>query len=574
MGERFALSKYVEEADQAVATAIRESWVDRIWAKEAALWKEEPAHRTLIENSLGWLTVAQDMRARVQDIKSFVDSVRGMGLKTACLLGMGGSSLCPEVSAATFGSKTGYLELVVLDTSDPVSIIKAENALDLPRTLFVVASKSGHTIESDSLQKYFYEKLWKVKGEKAGENFIAITDPGSPLDRLAQELAFLQIFRNPKDIGGRFSALSYFGLVPMALIGLDLDDILDRARRMTEKCRSADRSANPGLRLGIALGILARHGRDKLTLVLPPEIHTFGAWVEQLVAESTGKEGVGVLPVDGEPLGPPAAYQDDRVFVGITLAGAGEPYAEARLRELEGAGHPVLRWEIGDALDLGGEFFLWEFAAAVAGAVMRVNPFDQPNVRESKENTQRLIRQYLDTGLFEVTKPLAMDGPLSFYCFPEMAAKILFSTGGAGKNGLRAALAAFLKLSQPHGYFAFLAYLERSPANMDLLAAMRLHVRDKLRAATTLGIGPRFLHSTGQFHKGGPDNGLFLQITATDADDLSIPGEGYSFGTLKKAQATGDLQSLQVHGRRAVRLHIDGEVKEGLERLGNLLRQM
>jgi transaldolase / glucose-6-phosphate isomerase len=574
MKERFALGKYREAVDEAGAAAVRESWVDRIWAKNPSLWKDDPAHGKIIEGSLGWLTIARDMRPRVQEIQSFVESVRGMGFKTACLLGMGGSSLCPEVSAATFGTRTGYLELVVLDTTDPVSIITAENALDLPRTLFVVASKSGGTIESASLQKYFYEKLWEMKGEKAGENFIAITDPGSPLDRLAQDLAFLQIFRNPKDIGGRFSALSYFGLVPMVLIGVDLDAILDRALRTAENCRGADPSVNPGLRLGIALGVLARSGRDKVTLVLPPEIHTFGYWVEQLVAESTGKEGVGILPVEGEPLAASAVYQDDRVFVGITPAGKGEPAVDVQLRRLEGDGHPVLRLEIDDALDLGGEFFLWEFATAVAGAVLKINPFDQPNVRESKDNTQRLIRQYLDTGLFEVTKPLAMDGLLSLYCFPEMAAKILLSTGGAGKNGLRAALAAFFKLIRPHDYFALLAYLERSKENSRLLATIRLSLRDKLRAATTLGFGPRFLHSTGQLHKGGPNNGLFLQITAADADDLSIPGDGYSFGTLKKAQATGDLQSLEMHGRRALRLHIDGDIKEGLENLVSILQQL
>lgn len=573
MKELFVLGSHQEAVKQAEDEAGSFSWADRIWSKDASLWKDDAAHKKIIENSLGWLTVASDLRRQIPEISSFVDTVRSRQFTTACLLGMGGSSLCPEVCALTYGTRPGYLKLEVLDTTDPASIAAAENSFDLTRTLFIVASKSGGTIESASLQKYFYEALRKLKGGSAGENFVAITDPGTSLDRLGSELSFSKIFRNPNDIGGRYSALSLFGLVPMALIGLDLDQVLERALRMAERCRSKDVSNNPGLRLGISLGVLSRSGIDKMTLVLPAEIHSFGYWIEQLVAESTGKEGLGIVPVEGEPLTDPSFYPRDRVFVHIGLEQKNDASLDLRIKTLAEAGHPVLSWEISSSLDLAGEFFLWEFATAAAGAVLKIDPFDQPNVQESKDNTQRLIRQFRDSGKLDDSAPVSRQGDLSLFRPPSTAARIL-PKPGAADAGFDAILASFLHLAGGKDYLALLAYLERSTKTDAALREIRLVLRDKLRTATTAGFGPRFLHSTGQLHKGGANNGIFLQITADDKLDREIPGEGYSFGTLKKAQAIGDLQALEVHGRRALRVHIGCGVSEGLEALAAHLRRI
>ncbi len=563
MRPQLSLGRYQDRFDEELRRAGTQSYVDRIWARDPSLWKDEPEHAKIISRSLGWLTVAQGMKSRVDEIGQFTEEVRRRKLTTACLLGMGGSSLCPEVCALTFGNGPGYPTLVVLDTTDPASIHAAEKQMDLAHTLFLVSSKSGGTIESSSLQKYFYEKVRALKGNSAGENFVAITDPGTALEQLAGELSFLRVFLNPSDIGGRYSALSFFGLVPMALLGLDLAAVLERAGRIARQCRATDPEANPGLSLGVALGTLAREGRDKATFVLAPEIAAFGYWVEQLVAESTGKDGVGIVPVEGEPLGQPAVYQHDRVFIQIDVAGKVDPAVHTRLRALEEAGHPVLRWELSDTMDLAGEVFLWEFATAVAGAVMGIDPFDQPNVQESKDNTRRLIQKYEQTGEIEDGRPAVTESILSLYGPPQIA---------AGKS-LRDALDAFLGTAGPNDYVALLAYVRRSADVTASLQAMRNAIRDNTRRATTLGFGPRFLHSTGQLHKGGANTGLFIQVTAADADDIPIPGEKYSFGVLKKAQSSGDLQALAEHGCRAVRVHIAGHLREGLGLLGQAFKQ-
>jgi glucose-6-phosphate isomerase len=567
MQEQFLLASYQGMVDRALAEAAAKSYAARIWSRNSSLWKQDPQHKKIIENALGWLTVAEDMKPKVSEIGAFVETMREKEYTTACLLGMGGSSLCPEVCATTFGTKPGYLRLIVLDTTDPASILSAEESTDLPHTLFLVSSKSGGTIESASLHKYFYEKLREVKGDKAGENFSAITDPGTSLERLAHEQGFLRVFLNPKDIGGRYSALSYFGLVPMALIGLDLNQILERALLVAQACRNEIPAGNPGLRLGVTLGALARQGRDKVTFHLAPEISAFGYWVEQLIAESTGKEGVGILPVEGEALEDLSLYCSDRVFVHVGIEGKEERAAEARLLALEKAGHPVLRWVIRDKLDIGGEFFLWEFATAAAGAVLGINAFDQPNVQESKDNTQRLIREYQATGRLSEGEPIAREAALSLYCDFELNPRTSNVGTAASPGRLREELSAFLNLAVPGDYCALMAYIKREPATTSLLDCIRRRIREKLRATTTLGYGPRFLHSTGQLHKGGANNGIFIQITADNARDVPIPGESYSFGTLKEAQASGDLQSLVQHGRRAVRLHISGDLHAGLNQI-------
>jgi glucose-6-phosphate isomerase len=510
-----SLGRHRKAFDSALAEASSKSYVGRIWSRDATLWKSDEPHRKIIESALGWLDVARPMKANVSGIQQFTNTIRRNGFTDACLLGMGGSSLCPEVCARTFGAREGYLHLTVLDTTDPDTVLAAEGRLNPERTLFIVSSKSGGTIESVSLQKYFFDKLRTLKGSRAGENFAAVTDPGTSLEKLASDLGFCRVFLNPKNIGGRYSALSYFGLVPMSLIGVDLEAILDRAIEVSAQCGQTNPGDNPGLRLGVALGVLARAGLDKATFVLAPEIAAFGAWVEQLIAESTGKEGVGILPVDGEALGAPEVYGSDRVFIQLRVAGRSEPAVDARLKALENAGHPVVRRDLADTLALGGEFFIWEFATAVAGAVLGINPFDQPNVQESKGNTRRLIHE----------APAPEEEPQS--------------------------PAALLRSVKRGDYVALLAYVERCPANDAVLEIARVVIRDRLRCATTVGYGPRYLHSTGQLHKGGANNGVFILLTGNGATDLAIPGEAYSLGRLKRAQASGDLQALLHHRRRA-----------------------
>ncbi|MCC6381358.1 MAG: bifunctional transaldolase/phosoglucose isomerase [Dehalococcoidia bacterium] len=481
----------------------RDRIVQRIWACDHTVWKPDP---TEISDRLGWLSVAEVMREQVPALRAFADEVAAEGYRTAVLLGMGGSSLAPEVLHASFGTAQGYLDLEVLDTTDPQQIRDVEDRIDLRRTLFVVASKSGGTIETLSQLAYFWEKL------PDGAHFVAITDPGTTLERLGRERGFRRVFANPASIGGRYSALSFFGLVPGALIGLDLEHVLDRAQEATQACHHSVREEeNPAAWLGAALGEGALAGRDKLTLVLPDGIRTFGSWVEQLVAESTGKEGRGIVPIEGETLGPPAVYGEDRLFVAF----GGHPELDA----LAAAGHPVLRIPYSDPWQLGGAFFRWELATAIAGHVLGINPFDQPNVQEAKDATARILAgEQVDT-----------DTPPPEYLLEGTAAG---------------------------DYVAITAYVDRNAANMATLQSIRLALRDRFRVATTVGFGPRFLHSTGQLHKGGANKGVFFQIVQDDVLDLPIPGREYTFGQLKRAQALGDLASLKAHGRRVARTTI------------------
>ncbi len=565
MKERYSLGEHTTAFNAALALAGAEKWVSRIWKKDGSVWKSEPSQRRIIESYLGWLNVAEEIQGRLGEIQVATDEIRRSGFTTACLLGMGGSSLCPEVCAETFGSADGFLRLIALDTTDPHSIAAAQGQMDLARTLFIVASKSGGTLETLSQQKHFYEQLRRLKGEKAGDNFVAITDAGTSLEGLAREFRFFHTFLNPADIGGRFSALSFFGLVPMSLIGMDISRVIDRALAMAERCRvGTPPDANVALRLGTALGALALRGRDKLTFVLAPEIRTFGSWVEQLVAESTGKEGRGIVPVEGEPLGPASVYSSDRVFVVMARSARPHPGIHDALEALESAGHPVISREFEDGYDLAGEFFLWEFATAVAGAVLAINPFDQPNVQESKDNTGRLILEYEKLGSLDEGSPILVQEP--FRLFAEAS-----NNEKSDAGGLSGQLRRFLGTRRPGDYVALLAYLERSERVTEALQRLRVRIRHSTGCAVTIGFGPRFLHSTGQLHKGGPNNGIFLQITADDAEDLAIPGEKYSFGTLKRAQALGDLEALRKHGRRVIRLHLSGDVVGCLEELNTLL---
>jgi hypothetical protein len=433
-----------------------------------------------------------------------------------------------------------------------------ENALDPTKTLFLVASKSGATVEVLSLFAYFMERVKAVRGVAAGENFVAITDEGTPLQELARRRRFRRVFTNPSDIGGRYSALSYFGLAPAALIGVDVAKLLDRALTMAEASASCVApSESPGLWLGAALGELALAGRDKLTLAVSPEVASFGAWVEQLIAESTGKEGKGILPVDGETLSGPSAYGDDRLFVHLRLDG--DSSLDDAVGKLAAAGRPVVTLHLRDAYDLGGEFFRWEFATAAAGAILSINPFDEPNVAESKENTQRLLEAYRSQGAPpQAGRPALQENGVALFA-PEA-------------GGLTEALTSFLRQVRPGDYIALAAYLTRTPATEAALQSMRLAIRDGTRAAVTLGYGPCYLHSTGQLHKGGGDNGLFILLTADDREDMDVPGQPYTFGGLKRAQALGDMEALQRRGRRVVRLHLSSDVQAGLDSVAQALR--
>jgi transaldolase / glucose-6-phosphate isomerase len=483
--------------------------VPRIWRKDFTVWRQDP---TEITDRLGWLTVHEVMQERIPELKEFAAGCASDGLTDVVLAGMGGSSLAPEVLRATFGVAPGMLDVHVLDTTNPDQILAVERTLDLEKTLFVIASKSGTTTETQSHLKYFWEKV------PDGSHFVAITDPGTPLDHQCRDLGFRQNFLNPADIGGRYSALSYFGLVHGALIGMDLEGLLDRAVEMAHACASCVRPGeNPGAWLGAVMGEAGRAGRDKVTLVLDERVRTFGYWVEQLIAESTGKEGRGLVPVEGEDVGPPDVYGEDRLFVGVGTDEALRP----GLEPLEHAGHPAVLLRLEDPIELGGEFFRWEFATAVAGHVLGIHPFDQPNVQEAKDATKKLLASG------DVTPPPYDD---------------------AG---------ALLKEVRAGDYIAILAYMPRNDENERRLHAARMGLRDRFRVATTVGFGPRFLHSTGQLHKGGPDTGVFLQVVEAPSEDVAIPGEPYSFATLFAAQSSGDLASLRAHGRRVARIHLD-----------------
>jgi glucose-6-phosphate isomerase len=549
-------------------------FVERLWAKDASLWKAEPDHQRVIKNSLGWLAAPRRMLAGLGELLAFADEVRKAGYTHAVVLGMGGSSLCPDVCRATFGTAPGYLHLHVLDSTVPACVAKVEADIDLPKTLFLVSSKSGGTVEPMSFYKHFYECVRQVKGERAGENFVAITDPNTSLEKLAHERRFRRIFPGQPDIGGRYSALSNFGVVPAALAGVDVRTLLGRASEMAEACSlKVPLEDNPGVALGALLAEAARVGRDKITIVMSAGIYTFGDWVEQLIAESVGKEGKGLLPVIREYVGEPAAYRNDRLFVHVTLAGETKRIARTRLKALEAAGHPVVQIQLADKYELGKEFFRWEVATATAGALLGINPFDQPNVQESKDNTHRLLAEFRAQGRLPEDQALAEFEGVKFYGGYSQPPGGRASRQGQPPASGAECLAAFLSQAKPGDYLALLPYLEPTSAHKAALQVFRLHLRDGLRLATTIGYGPRYLHSTGQLHKGGPANGLFILITADDRRDLAVPGEPYSFAVLKQAQALGDFQALRSKGRPVIRLHLGRQVQTGLDHIATFVKK-
>ncbi len=541
--------------------------VSRIWQADTSFWKSDPAVQATIGNRLGWLKVANALLAQVSELTALAQEVKEAGYKSVVLLGMGGSSLAPEVLRRTFGRVEGFPELTVVDTTDPGYILKVANAVDPATTIFIVSSKSGTTTEPNSFMYYFFDKVKAVKGEAAGENFVAITDPATSLFNHAKENNFRDIFVNPPDIGGRYSALSYFGMVPAALAGYDVRLLLSRAVQMAETCQDSS-SDNPGLVLGAAMGSYALSGRDKVTFVVPAAISSYGLWAEQLLAESTGKEGRGLVPIAGEYLGSPDNYSNDRFFVALQVQSNPDHAGETVLQALEAAGHPVQRLTLNDLFDVASQFFLWEFAVAVAGQVLDINPFDEPNVQESKDNTKRLLSEFQSNG--QLPQPHAVVQENGLNLFGEVSSA---AADASPAGSMQEYLSSFLQQVKPgEDYVAFMAYIEPSEAHDAALQNVRQQVRDALKVATTVGYGPRFLHSTGQLHKGGANNGVFVQITTADPQDAPIPGELFSFSILKQAQALGDFQSLQSHGRRAISIHLDN-LETGLYALNQVFSQ-
>jgi transaldolase / glucose-6-phosphate isomerase len=551
--QTLAIDPWQSALDARLAEMEQARFVERFWSKDASLWQTD-AKPEEISGFMGWLDVAEKLLPSCEELEAFGREVREAGFERAVLMGMGGSSLAPLVLRETLGQNANGLSLEVLDSTDPATVLRIERAGPIEKTLFIVASKSGTTAEPTAFDDYFWDKVQRVRGDEAGQNFVAITDPDTALAKDAARRGFRKIFVNFADIGGRFSALSYFGLVPGAVMGIDVRRLLERT--VAEGRRNgpqADVRNAPGFVLGALLGTLAEQGRDKLTLLLPDELKTFGLWLEQLIAESTGKHGKGVFPIAGEEPGPPSVYGGDRVFAYLRRAGTDCTFLDMRIASLRDAGHPIVTIDLEDFYDLGREFMRWKIATAVAGAVLRINPFDQPNVQESKEITKRVIDEVEQRGSLAAEEPqLASDG---------------YRVYGANGSSVEEALSNFIQRHPPGAYAVLMAYLTESPEMTKALERLQAEIRDTWRIATAMGYGPRFLHSTGQFHKGGPDTGLFIQLTAATAEEAPLPGRSYGFGVFREAQAIGDRQALDAHGRKVIRIDLGDDPVRAVESL-------
>ncbi len=573
-----ALSRRLPAALATAVSEILSDWtatnkIQKLWQKDATLWTSKDEAKWL-----EWLNVVAGQQALLPEYEAFAREIKDAGFTDVLLLGMGGSSLAPEVFAVTYGSQPGYPRLRILDSTDPQQIRHLDATVDAKKTLFVVSSKSGSTLEPNIYMAHFLAMVKQTVGEdKAGSHFIAITDPGSKLAAVAKSENFRRVFLGYPGIGGRYSALSPFGIVPAALIGLDLQTFLAQAQEMTVQCQAND-AENPGLVLGAIMGAAARDGRNKLTIVTSPAIHDFGAWLEQLVAESTGKEGKAIIPVDLETLSAnTSVYGDDRLFVFVKLEGDSGKFdgldnaaIEERLQALEAKGHPVVRIILTDKINLAHEFFRFEIATAVAGAVMGINPFDQPDVEASKIKTRELTDEYENTGSLPAEEAFFEEGQIKLF---SDQANIDALKKSSATNTLIGLLKAHLARLSKGDYFALLNYIEMNKAHIDIAQQIRLSVRDQKHVATCLGFGPRFLHSTGQAYKGGPDTGVVLQVTCEDEHDLAVPGQKYSFGIVKAAQARGDFDVLTSRKRRALRAHISGNLESGLKQLAEAIHQ-
>ena len=551
---KLKLGKYSEAIDETTSKIKSEKIVERIWQKDYTIWKDDP---TEISNRLGWLDCVDVTRRSFEEINSFVDEVRAEGFTHALLMGMGGSSLTPEVFRLIFGVKEGYLNLAVLDSTHPEAVKEFSNKLDTEKTLFIVSTKSGGTVETISFMKYFYTEVVKKLGrEKAGNNFIAITDPGSGLEAIAKDLNFRKIFLNDPDIGGRFSALSLFGAVPAALIGVDLNEFFAKAEKMVNDCKLQNVSKNSGAMLGAIIGTLANNGVDKLTILSTSQLKYFGAWLEQLIAESTGKDGKGILPVDLEPVGSIEKFSRDRVFVHFKLES--DSSGDEIINAIREAKFPFIAITLNDVYDLAGEFFRWEFATAIAGNVLAVQPFDQPNVESAKVAAKEMMKEYQQKGeLPKLLPSLEMDNIKVF--------------GDLQLKNISEAINSFVaRAEKGKSYISIQAYLKPDDKTWHALQYFRSKIINEYQVAVTLGYGPRFLHSTGQLHKGDSGNGLFIQLFAVGDKDLAIPANAgdekseFTFGTLINAQSLGDRQALIDNGREVLRLELYGNAAESI----------
>lgn len=555
--------KVSDELESKIKATIKE-WKDRkyvhkLWYKDTSLWTSSDEDKWL-----DWLDIVEAQSRNVSLFEELSHEIREAGFKSVLLLGMGGSSLCPEVLSVTFGKADEYPELSILDSTDPDQIRAKHEAIDVARTLFIVSSKSGTTLEPNIYTAYFLDELKKVVGGEAGKQWIAITDPGSKLEEFAIAENFRAIYHGVPGIGGRYSALSHFGLIPAAVMGLDVPNLLDLTREMVDACEIDDKiEKNPGVALGIVLGVCQANGKDKLTIVTSDSISDLGAWLEQLIAESTGKDGKAIIPVDRELLGAPGAYGDDRLFAYLSLEGEDDQVRESAIGALEAAGHPVVRIKLIDKNHIGQEFFRWEIATAVAGSIMKINPFSQPDVEASKVATRALTKAYETAGSLPPETPLYEDEQFKLFADNANSNELIEAVGE--ERTLTSYLKAHLRRIEKDDYFAVLAYIHMNEENERLLENIRHAARDSKKVATCLGFGPRFLHSTGQAYKGGPNSGVFLQVTAEHKEDLQVPDHKYTFGVVIDAQARGDLEVLSERGRRALRIHILDDVSEGLK---------
>ena len=567
-----SLNRQTYTLPAALESEVKTSLAD--WKKTAKvkrLWQGDPLLWTGADEDkwLGWMHVTEQQINDIAKLKDIASDVKNANFKNALLLGMGGSSLCPEVLRLTFGTQPGYPDLHVLDSTDPAQIRTIEEKVDLSSTICIVSSKSGSTLEPNIYKQYFFERVKAKVGEKeVGNRFIAVTDPGSKMQRVAERDKFRKVCMGVPSIGGRYSALSNFGMVPAAVMGIDVQKFLRSAQEMVTACGAdAEAGSNPGVVLGTILGIAATHGRDKLTIVTSPGIFDLGAWLEQLIAESTGKNGTGIIPVDRETLAAPDAYGSDRVFAYICKEGEAEDDKAVALDALAKAGHPVVRIVVPDIHALGQEFFRWEIATAVAGAIIGINAFNQPDVEASKVETRKLTSEYETSGKLPPESPFFSTDSMKLYADPRNTAEL--RSGGT----LVGFLKKHLERIKPNDYFGVLGYIPMNEAHEQGMRCIRLAVRDKKKVATVLGFGPRFLHSTGQAYKGGPNSGVFLQITCDDAADLLVPGQKYTFGVVKAAQARGDFAVLAERGRRALRVHLGKDVAAGLAALHDAIQQ-
>jgi glucose-6-phosphate isomerase len=566
MSIRFKLPNDLSASvDRAAIDWTNNNNVARFWRKDASLWTNSGE-----EKWMGWLDIVERQQKHIASFTALAADVKADGFHSALLLGMGGSSLCPEVLSVTFGSQPGFPALHIVDSTDPAQVKAARDRVNLANTLVIVASKSGSTLEPDILKHYFYAEMQTAVGAgKVGSHFLAITDPNSKTDHAAKKDGFRHIFYGDPRIGGRFSALSNFGVVAATVAGLDTNKLLMEAAKAVASAKLPP-AENPAVQLGLLLGTAANAGRDKLTIFTSPEIYDLGAWMEQLVAESTGKQGKGITPVDREAIAAPEFYGSDRIFAYIRYAGTDNSTLDAKVAGLSAAGHPVVYIEIADLYEIFAQFFTWEVATAVAGSVMGINPFDQPDVESAKIETRALTASYEQTGKLPLREPVLVDNGIKLYATDAYAATL---KSAAPSNNLAGYLRVHLNQIRPGDYFAALAFLPMFPEYEAAIQSLRHKVRDVKHVATCLGFGPRFLHSTGQDYKGGPNSGVFLQITAGHAVDLPIPGQKLTFGVVIDAQAAGDLAVLQSRGRRALRVHLGEDIAAGLKALAAAVDQ-